>query len=146
MLSWITAIPSLISGAFGTINNITAAISNEKINARNAQTAEEKIASEERVKTLEARRDLMIAEAGVSKANILVRTAFAGAVILVIWKLIVWDKVIGSFVGCSQAPAGTCKIFTTDPFDDNQWHIIMVVIGFYFLYEGAVSVTRTIKR
>ncbi|MEH2525879.1 MULTISPECIES: hypothetical protein [unclassified Bradyrhizobium] len=137
MLSWLTAIPSLITGAFGTINNLTAAISNEKINARNAQTQEEKIAAEERIRTLEARRDLMIKEAGVSRANIFVRSALAVPVVIVFWKLLVWDKVVGSLAGCSAAPPGTCGIFTTDPLDDNQWKFIAAVTGFYFLYEAA---------
>jgi len=142
----ITGLPSLISGLFGTINGITAAIKDEKIAGINARTQEEKIASDERVRTLEARRDTMIAEAGVSRANLIVRAIFAVPIIVVMWKLFVWDKVVGSFVGCSSAPRGTCLAFTTDPFDDNQWRIIMVVIGFYFLYEVSVGVTRIAKK
>lgn len=146
MWELITGLPGLISGLFGTINGITKALSDAKIAAIKANTEEEKIAAQERVNTLQARRDVLIAEAGVSKANIFVRSIFAVPVIIVIWKLLVWDKVIGSLVGCSQAPRGTCGIFTTDPYDDNQWKIVMIVIGFYFLYEGATAVTRLAKR
>lgn len=137
---------SIIPNAFKTIDNITNAIANEKIAALNATTDQERIAANERVSTLQARRDLMIAESGVSKANILIRSVMALPVAIVIWKLLTWDKVIGSLVGCSQAPAGTCGIFTTDPLDDNQWKIIGVVTAFYFLYEGAIGVSRIIKR
>lgn len=146
MLKLLFSLPGLITGAFSTINNITAAISNERINARNAQTEEERIAADERVKSLEARRDLMIAESGVTKANIIVRSAAAVPIVIVLWKLLVWDKVVGSLVGCARAPKGTCGTFFTDPLDENQWKIVMIVIGFYFLYEGAIGVSRVFKR
>ena len=146
MLQLLLSLPGMLSGLFGTINNITNAISNEKINARNAQTEEERIAADERVKTLEAKRDLMIAEAGISRANIIVRSAMAVPVVFVLWKLLLWDKVIGAFAGCARAPRGTCNTFITDPMDDNQWKVVMLVLGFYFLYEGAIGVSRIIKR
>ena len=145
MFALITAIPALISGLFGTVNGITKAIADEKIAGINATTEQERIHSAERVQTLQSRRDLMIAEAGVSKLNIIVRSAMGLSVAIVLFKLLVWDKVIGSLVGCSQALRGTCGSFTTDPFDDNQWKIIMIVVGFYFLYEGATAVTRMVK-
>jgi hypothetical protein len=146
MWAILTSLPSLIGGLFGTINNITAAISNEKINARNAQTEEERIASEERVKSLEAKRDLMIAEAGITRANIIVRSAAAIPVVFVLWKLLVWDKVIGSLAGCARAPRGTCGLFVTDPLSADEWKVVMIVLGFYFLYEGAIGVSRIFKR
>jgi cadmium resistance protein CadD (predicted permease) len=145
MFALITAIPALISGLFGTVNGITKAIADEKIAGINATTEQERIHSAERVQTLQSRRDLMIAEAGVSKLNIIVRSTMGLSVAIVLFKLLVWDKVIGSLVGCSQALKGTCGKFTTDPFDDNQWKIIMIVVGFYFLYEGATAVTRMVK-
>lgn len=144
-LSWLTALPSLISGAFTTIDGITKAISDEKIAGINAKTEEERIASDERVKTLEARRDLMMAEAG-SRINAIVRAIAASPAIAVTWKLMFWDKVMGSFLGCSQAPVGTCKVFTTDPLDDNQWKIIGAVYGFYFLCELGLGAARILKR
>lgn len=136
----------LILGALNPIEKITTAIVKARADSLNATTEQEKIAADERVRTLQQRRDVLVAEAGVSKANLIVRAIFAVPIILVLWKLLVWDKVIGSLAGCSSAPRGTCGIFTTDPFDDNQWKIIMIVIGFYFLYEGAVGVTRIAKR
>lgn len=145
LFSLITAIPSLISGAFGTVNNITNAIANEKLAVITATTQKEQIAAQERVKTLEARRDVLIAEAGGSKINLIVRAVLASGPAGVLLKLFIWDKVIGSLAGCSQAPKGTCGIFTTDPLDENMWRVIMIVIGFYFLYEGTVAVTRMVK-
>src|ERR1700742_354611 len=101
MLKLIFSLPAMITGMFSTIDNVTKAISNEKINARNAQTEEERIAADERVKSLEAKRDLMIAESGVTKANIIVRSAAAVPIVIVLWKLLVWDKVVGSLAGCA---------------------------------------------
>lgn len=147
MWSILTAIPGLLSGLFGTLNHITDAIANEKINARNAQTEDERIAANERIKTLETKRDVLIAEAGVSRANIWVRMVLALPVAVVLFKLMVWDKVVGSFVGCSgRTLPGTCGTFLTDPLDDNQWRIIFIVVGFYFLYEGGMAITRIAKR
>jgi hypothetical protein len=142
----LTSVPSLISGAFGTINGITKALGDAKIAAINAQTAEEKIHAEERVSMLQARRDVLIGEAGSgSRINLIVRSLFALGPLSVVLKLYVWDKVIGSLAGCSQAPAGTCGIFTTDPLDDNGWKIMSVVVGFYFVSEITLGVTRLVK-
>lgn len=141
-MEWI----SLLLGFADPIEKITAAIVKARADGLNATTEQEKIASQERVSTLQARRDVMIAEAPVSRINIILRAGLALAVVIIVWKLLVWDKTIGSLLGCSQAPAGTCKIFTTDPLDANQWWIVTVVIGFYFLYEGALGVTNRIKR
>lgn len=143
LISLLTAVPALVTGAFGTINGITSALSNEKIAVINAKTTEEQIAAQERVNTLQARRDVLIAEAGSgSRINLIMRSLFALAALSVVLKLYVWDKVIGSFVGCSQAAAGTCGMFVTDQIDDNGWKIITMVMGFYFLSEVTLGITR----
>lgn len=146
-LSLIASIPSILGGLFGTLNGITAAISNEKINAQNAATEQERIHAQERVNTLQARRDLMIAESAHSNLNIIVRSFIGGAVATVLMKLLVWDKVVGSLVGCAGKGIGAsmpCTSFNTDPLDSNQWQVIMVVLGFYFLYETSTSVGRIV--
>ncbi len=137
---------SIIPNAFRTVDNITNAIANERIAVLNAKTEEERIHAEERLKALQSRQSLQEAESKVSNTNIWVRAVAASPVIVIVWKLMVWDKVIGSFVGCSQAPKGTCQIFTTDPLDDNQWKIIGVVYGFYFLYELTLSASKVFRR
>lgn len=146
MWSFITAIPGLLSGLFGSINHITDAISNEKIAGLNAKTQEEKIASDERVQTLSARRDVMIAEAGTSRLNIYIRSLIALGPASVLLKIFLWDKVVGSFAGCSGAEPGTCKVFVTDALDPNLWAVITAVVGFYFLTEVGLGVARIIKR
>jgi hypothetical protein len=137
----------LIPGAFNTINGITTAISNERIRKIDATTDQERIAADERIKSLQAKRDVLIAESGSSKVNAFLRAALAAPVVVVLSKLYIWDKVVGSASGCA-GPMGSaleCATFRTDPLDTNQWAIITAVVGFYFLYEGAVNVTRIIK-
>lgn len=124
-----------VSGIGDTINGITAAIRDAKVAAINAKTAEEKIAAEERVKTLEARRDVMIAEAGVSKANVYVRTFIALPIGVLFWKIFVWDKALGQW---TQG--------RTDALSQELWQVITAVLGFYFVYEAVTGVTKIIKQ
>lgn len=124
-----------ISGLTDAISNISKAIADARIAAINAKTKEEQIAAEERVKTLEARRDVMVGEASASKANIYVRTFIALPVGILFWKIFVWDKAFG------QWTAGR-----TDALSPELWQVISIVIGFYFLYEGAVGITKILRR
>ena len=143
----ITFLLGLIPGAFNTINGITAAISNERLKKIDATTDQARIQADERIKSLEAKRSVLVAESGSSRVNAFMRASLGASVAIVVAKLLVWDKVIGSFSGCS-GPMGSameCATFRTDAIDPNQWQIITAAIGFYFLYEGAVNVTRIIK-
>lgn len=138
---------SLIPGLFTTINGITTAISNERLKLIDAKTDQQRITTQERITSLQAKRDVMIAESGSSKINAMVRGSIGGFVSIILGKLLVWDKAVGSVAGCSGSLGiqDGCHIFRTDPLDSNQWAVITAVIGFYFLYEGAVNVTRIIK-
>lgn len=141
-MSLITAIPSLLSGAFGSINKLTDAISNQKIAAINATTEQDRIRANENVLTLQARRDVMIAESAHSKLNIYIRALITIGPASLLLKVFLWDKVIGSLVGCSQAARGTCGVFTTDSLDENLWQVVMVVLGFYFLADTSSLISR----
>lgn len=140
----LTALPSLISGLFGTVNGITNAIANAQIAKINATTQEDQIRATVLVDTLQARRDLMIAESAHSRLNIIMRFIIALGPAAVLNKIFLWDKVIGSFMGCAGAggEAARCAVFTTDAMDANLWQVVMAVIGFYFLTEGSATVAR----
>ena len=127
---------SIIPNAFRTVDNITNAIANERIAQISAKTDAERIFSQERIDALSQRRQVLIAESG-SRINMIMRVVLASGPASVLLKIFLWDKVIGSFAGCSQARPGTCGIFTTDPLDVYLWSVITAVIGFYFLYEIA---------
>jgi hypothetical protein len=143
IISLLTAIPSLISGMFGTINGVSKALSDAKIAAINAKTAEEKIHADEQVSTLQARRDVLIGEAASgSRLNMIIRAGLALGPLAILLKVFLWDKVIGSLAGCSQAAKGTCGQFVTDPLDPNLWNVVTIVLGFYFVSEISLGVSR----
>ena len=124
-----------LAGLSDAITDISKAISDARIAAINAKTQEEKIAAEERAKSLELRRDVLVAESGVSRANIFMRTLIAAPVAILFWKIFVYDKALGQWTGGS-----------TEQLSPELWQVITVVIGFYFLYEGAVGITRLLTR
>jgi hypothetical protein len=138
----------LIPGLFNTVNGITKAITNEKINLAKSQTDADRIAAEEKIASLQAKRDVLIAESGSSRINAFIRAGIGASVLIILAKLFVWDKVIGSINGCAIPAAWKmieCHSFRTDALDGNLWNVIMATIGFYFVYEGAVNATRIIK-
>lgn len=146
MFSWIGSLLGLIPSALGTIDGITKAISNERIAATNAKTEQDRIAAQERAAALSAKRDLMIAEASRSNVNAGMRVFLALGPAIILSKLFVWDKAIGPFFGCvGKDTDDWCNLFVTDPLDANMWTVITAVIGFYFLYEGAVGIARIVK-
>lgn len=146
ILGAVSGISNAIKGISDVVNTLTNRIADARIAAINAKTQEEKIAADERVKSLEAQRDVMLksleskaglqeAESKVSSLNIIVRTFFALPIGILLWKIFVWDKALG------QWTSGR-----TDALDPNLWQVVQVVLGFYFLYEGAVGITRLLKK
>jgi len=125
---------SFLKGLLGLADPISK-IADARIAATNATTEQERIASEERARTLELRRDVLVKEAGQSNVNAFVRLFLAAPVGIVLWKVFVWDKALGQW---TQG--------RTDALSPELWHVVTVVLGFYFLYEAATGVARTIKR
>lgn len=121
----------ILPGLFQTINSITNAIANEKIAQLKATTEEDKLASQERINTLEAKRAAMLADSQHSSLDMWVRAGLAVGPSAYITKIFLWDKVL--------------KMGVTDPVTPDQWQVLMAVVGFYFLYSGAVSVARIFK-
>lgn len=147
MLSIITGVLGLIPGLFSTVQGITNAITNEKIKLAQSQNESDRIAAQEKISSLQAKRDVLIAESGSSKINAIIRACFGLVALGIVSKLLLWDKVIGSFMECAgkAGDALRCATFTTDPIDSSQWTLVTAAIGFYFVYEGAVNATRIIK-
>ena len=131
----ILSLLSLIPGLFTTVNGITTAISNERLKLIQAKTDQEKIASQERISSLQAKRDVLIAESGRSSINAIIRGSIGGSVAFLLGKIYVWDKALGEWTGGR-----------TDALDPNLWNVIMATIGFYFMYEAAVNTARIVKR
>jgi len=111
----------LVPGLLSTVNGITNAISNEKIALINAKTKEEQIASQERINTLTARRDVLIADSSRSSLDMWIRLGYSIGPIYILNKIYLYDK---TFDG-------------TTTLSPELWNVIMVTIGFYFLHSTA---------
>lgn len=138
MLSTILSFLGLLPKVLDTVQTVTNAIRDEKIVQINAKTDQERIASQERTVQLEARRDVLISEGtnpASAKINACTRLLAASSGILIVMKLLIWDKVVGSFMGCAAKPASVigCATFNTDPLGADMWGLIMIIFGFYFL-------------
>jgi hypothetical protein len=112
------------------ISRIVGKIADAKVAHANAQTDQERIASGERIKALESKRDVLVAESG-NRANAWMRLFIAAGPALYLNKIFIWDKVLGPLTGGS-----------TDALDDNLWKVVAAVIGFYFLYEASRFLAR----
>lgn len=128
-----------ITGLAGPIAQATTSITGlmkAKVDAK-SNTELAKINSE--LEQVHDRKAVLLAEAGnriASLLNAVQRNLMATAVSIIIWKLLVWDKVVGSYYGCTGPAARDllkCDTFRTDPLDTNQWAIVGAVAGFYFL-------------
>jgi hypothetical protein len=134
MWQLILGIPGMLSGLFGTLNGITKAISDEKLAQIKATTQEEQIAANERVATLQQRRDVLIADAAHGSIDIWIRSLIAIGPAIYLFKIFVIDKCFG-FIFHTR----------TDPLDANLWNVVMVVLGFYFLSETSTRITRIVS-
>jgi hypothetical protein len=104
------------------LSRIAGKIADVKVEQAKAATDQERIRAEERVKTLEARRAVMVAESG-SRLNAMMRAGFALPFVVYNGKLVLWDKVLGDLTGGR-----------TDPLSPELFQVEMACIGFYFLY------------
>ena len=105
----------LAKAGIGTIADRIASAYEAK---QKATTDKEKIAADERIKGLEARRDVQMAEAG-SRINAIMRAGFGLPPMIYLAKLYLYDKVLGWGA--------------TDPLSPELWNVLWTVVGFYFL-------------
>jgi hypothetical protein len=117
-------------GLIDPVSRIVGKIADAKVAHANAETDRERIAAGERVKALEGKRDVLVAESG-NRANAYMRLFIAFGPALYLNKIFIWDKVLGPLTGGS-----------TDALDDNLWKVVAAVIGFYFLYEASRFLAR----
>ncbi len=96
---------------------------------QNAQTEQARIAADERIRSLEAQRDVVIA-ASVNDKWWSPRTLMGWSVAIHVFKIIVFDTVLG--LGVTPNPG----VIVGD--------IVKVVIGFYFIAKATETVANTI--
>lgn len=111
----------------GGVSAITGSIREMRKDTLEAKNASERIELEKEIGTLENRRAVLVAEAK-SNWNVVFRGLLAMPFALFVWKVIVYDKILG---------AGS-----TDNLSPDLWNLMMVVYGFYFVYETAALFKR----
>lgn len=117
-----TKIIQLITG------DLTGALERAYRAKLDAETDSEKLAADERIKSLEARQQVILAAQG-DPIERFVRIGFAAPFVIYLWKVIVIDKVLGWGV--------------TDGLSDSLDKILMIVLGGYFVDTVA---RRVLKR
>jgi Holin of 3TMs, for gene-transfer release len=113
------AVITSLLGLADPISRIAGKIADARIASVQASTDKEKIEQEERVKALEARRDVLKAESD-GRVNGVIRALLAVPVIVFLWKVIIWDKVLA--------------LGSTDDLSENLWYVTMMVLGFYYVH------------
>lgn len=121
----------LSSIGIGGLTAVIKAIQQARRDAENAETEQERIAAQERIETLQARAEI-IKKAQSDSFERWVRIGFAFPFIAYVWKLVIWDKVLG--------------LGATDNLSADLWWILKIVLGGYFLNVTAVGVTRMIRK
>lgn len=92
-----------------------------------AKTEQERIYADERIKTLEARRDVVLRSYD-NRSDRVVRLLWATPFIVYTWKLILWDKVF--------------ELGVTDPLSPTLEYMLWTVLGGYFLDATLKSLRR----
>jgi len=110
---------SFLLGLINPIAKITEQIARVRLEAEKAKTDTARINANERIKSLEARRDVLV-KSDDGNLNAIVRFLFALPFIAYLWKLVIWDKVLARG--------------TTDPLSSELSYTFMVIVGFYFLH------------
>lgn len=117
---------AILKGLLG-FKGIAEKIADAYAARQNATTDRERIAADERLRSLEARRDVLTQETEHWSTR-WVRPAFALPFVIYNFKLIVIDKVLG--------------LGSTDPLSDELFQIEMAIIGAYFLYDLGARLMR----
>lgn len=144
MFSIIGLIPTILttlSGLGTTASSISKDLRDKELARTKAQSDKELRKIDAEIQALHDRKDVLVAEAG-SRINAIARFSIAILTLPLLAKLLVYDKVIGPFAGCSGPGANLkdwCGKYLTDPVDATQWGVVAAVIGFYFLTTGFIK-------
>lgn len=125
VLMWGAVLKLLGLGGGGLAGRLADAYE-AKLNAANDK---DRIEAEVTIAQLEARRDVLNAGGWVTR---LVQAAWAAPFVLFNFKVIVWDKMLGLGV--------------TDPLGEFERNIGMIIVGFYFLTTGAITIVNKAKQ
>jgi hypothetical protein len=112
-----------LTGLAGPIATIAGKLADTKVALAKAQTDEERNKINGEIEELHAQKSVLIAEAG-SRLNAIIRGMMAFPVVVLLWKLLIFDKAFGQWTGGH-----------TDALGEDLWKVVAAVIAFYFLYD-----------
>lgn len=118
---------SLVTGPLSSISSDLKEAYQSKLAAANAA---ERIAADERINILEARKSSILA-AQSDPIERWVRIGFAFPCLIYVNKILIWDKVLGLGV--------------TDKLSPEFWNVFWVVLGGYFIDVTIRGTARIIK-
>ena len=118
----------LFSGPISEISNDLREAYQSKLKAENDK---EKVAADERINLLEARKSIILA-AQSNPGERIVRILFAVPFVIYVNKLVVYDKVLGWG--------------STDPLSSDLTQLLWIVIGGYFIDYTVRGTARIIKK
>ena len=120
---------SFLLALINPVSAITKGIIEWQSKKLDATTEQQRIEADENIKTLQARRDVLVAEAAAgSTVNMWMRVWLSIPAGVILWKLEVWDRTLGWGV--------------TDKLSVEEWAYISVVTGFYLLNRIVQIVKR----
>lgn len=129
---------TILSLVLGAVPGIVRELAKARVDLANAQTEMEKVHAQERIKALEAQRDVLIAESS-SPWNTVGRMVWlVPAGIYFSWTM-VWDKIACKWFNSAATVDQVC---TTDKLGDWQMGILLTIVGFYFVTD----LTKILKR
>lgn len=126
-MGWLSIIGSLV-GLGDSITKVTGQIADTKVALAKASNDKERIAAEERLGQLQAQQAVLIEESKHTSANVYMRFGFALPIIIILWKILVWDQCLG--------------LGSTPALGKDVWNLIYIVAGFYFVQ----SITQMLKK
>jgi hypothetical protein len=118
IFSWVTG---------GGVSSITDAIRDMRKDALDAGNTASRIELEATIAVMENRRAVLVAESK-GNWNVFFRILLAFPFAVFLWKVVIWDKVLGWGV--------------TDDLSPDLWNLMMIVFGFFFVYETAALFKR----
>ena len=118
IIGWVTG---------GALDRIGGHLKDAYLAKQKAQTDEQKLEADILIRQLEGREAVLIAEqsSGITRW---IRPAIAFPFVAYLWKVVLWDKVLGFGV--------------TDPLSTELGEIMMVMIGAYFLTRPIEKVLK----
>lgn len=98
--------------------NLISEIADARVKVTDAKTEQERIAAQERLDILTARKDIIL-QSQKDKVERWIRVLWAVPFIVYTWKLVLWDKVLG--------------LGATDSLSPTLEYIMWTILGSYFL-------------